>query len=35
MNSENLKTERLNLRPISESDIENIHKVRDAYVKMV
>ena len=27
MNSENLKTERLNLRPISESDIENIHKL--------
>jgi len=27
MNNINLKTERLNLRPISEKDIENIHKL--------
>ena len=27
MNNENLKTKRLNLRPISEKDIENIHKL--------
>ena len=27
MNNVNLKTERLNLRPISENDIENIHKL--------
>ena len=26
MNNVNLKTERLNLRPISENDVENIHK---------
>lgn len=27
MNNSNLKTQRLNLRPISEKDIENIHKL--------
>ena len=27
MNNVNLKTERLNLRPISENDVENIHKL--------
>ena len=27
MNNINLKTQRLNLRPISEKDIENIHKL--------